>query len=151
MEPKAIANMNGTLVSGPSLSAPNTPLNRRASSVWMRTPSDKADEEEDGHWEHDILTPVPFTPAPEAIRRYVEGITDTPGDDEDGDNDAVDDDEDERRRLVMMTCPPKKSEVREQIFSGTRDKSVMERLMAARRKSMQFAPKVGSPLSKAWQ
>lgn len=145
MEPKIIANMNGTLVSA-SASAPNTPLNRRASSVWMRTPSDKADdEEEDGQWEHDILTPVPFTPAPEAIARYVEGITDTPSDDarsvvsEDG------------RKLVMMTCPPKKSAVREQIFSGARDTSVMERLMAARRKSLQFAPKVASPLSKAWK
>lgn len=145
MEPKNIANMNGTLVSG-SASAPNTPVNRRASSVWTRTPSDKADdEEEDGYWEHDILTPVPFTPAPEAIRRYVEGITDTPSEEE---TSVMSED---GRKLVMMTCPPKKSEAREQIFSGARDKSVMERLMAARRKSLQFAPKVASPLSKTWQ
>lgn len=147
MEPKAIANMNGTLVPGgrQPASAPSTPLPRRASSVWMRTPSDKGDDE-DGEWEHDVLTPVPFTPAPEAIARFVQGITDTPSDGEDKASE-----EGERRRLVMMTCPPKKGEVRERIFSGERDRSVMERLMTARRKSLQFAPKVGSPLAKAWQ
>lgn len=146
MEPKAIANMNGTLVPGAKpASAPSTPLPRRASSVWMRTPSDKGDDE-DGHWEHDVLTPVPFTPAPEAIARFVQGITDTP--DEGEERSSVDED---GRKLVMMTCPPKKSEVREKIFSGERDRSVMERLMAARRKSLQFAPKVGSPLAKAWR
>lgn len=147
MEPKAIANMNGMLVSG-SASAPNTPLNRRSSCLWVRTPSDKAGgEEEDGRWEHDFLTPVPVTPAPEAIARYVEGITDTPSEDE---GSVVSEDED-RRKLVLMTCPPKKSEAKEQIFSGPKDTTFMERLMAARRKSLQFAPKVASPLSKTWQ
>ena len=148
MEPKAIANMNGTLVPGAKqpASAPSTPLPRRASSVWMRTPSDKGDEDEDGHWEH-VLTPVPFTPAPEAIQRFVQGITDTPSEGEENRSSTSED----GRKLVMMTCPPKKSEVRGQVFSGERDRSVMERLMAARRKSMQFAPKVGSPLAKAWK
>ncbi|MBE3046299.1 hypothetical protein IMZ48_27935 [Candidatus Bathyarchaeota archaeon] len=149
MEPKAIANMNGTLVTSPKgapASAPSTPLGRRASSVWMRTPSDKGDDE-DGS----VLTPVPFTPATEAIARFVQNITDTPSEgegDEEGDESVISED---GRKLVMMTCPPKKSELKERIFGATRDKSVMERLMAARRKSLQFAPKVGSPLAKAWQ
>ena len=147
MEPIALANMNG-FTSGPSApqSAPNTPLTRRSSAVWERTPSEHGDEEEDGHWEHDILTPVPVTPAPEAIARYVEGITYTPSEGEGSVEPSS-----EKQSLVMMTCPPKKRGVKEEIFSGERDKRVVERLMAARRKSLQFAPKVASPLSRAWK
>ncbi len=58
MEPRAIANMNGMLVSTPfknanpggirdsQAAAPSTPANRRDSSLWMRTP-----EDEDGHYD----------------------------------------------------------------------------------------------------
>lgn len=143
MDPNAFANNN--FASGSSAqSTPNTPLTRRSSAVWERTPSEHGDEE-DGQWEHDILTPVPVTPAPEAIARYVEGITYTP-------SEGSVEPESEKKDLIMMTCPPKKREaVKESIFSAQRDKSVVERLMAARRKSLQFAPKVASPLSKAWR
>ena len=143
MDPNALANNNFASGSSVPQSAPNTPLTRRSSAVWERTPSEHGDE--DGHWEHDILTPVPVTPAPEAIARYVEGITYTP-------SEGSEAPESEKKDLVMMTCPPKKREqVKESIFSGERDRSVVERLMAARRKSLQFAPKVASPLSKAWR
>ncbi|SPO02153.1 uncharacterized protein DNG_04826 [Cephalotrichum gorgonifer] len=158
MEPKAIANLAAVpLGSGPSSrrseghqSAPNTPLNRRDSSVWIRTPSEQADEEREADredWDLGVLTPVPFTPAPEAIARYVEGITDTPSEDGGEDASPMDD-----KKLVMMTCPAKKAGpvAREEVFSAERDGTVMMRLMAARRKSLQFAPKVASPLSKAW-
>lgn len=167
MEPKALANLNGTLVSSPtkqsreSQAPPTTPLpNRRASTVWMRTPPEQLaapedfdaeyDDEDDEDWRHlAMLTPVPKTPAPEAIARYVENITpDTPT--EAGDSPAD-------RDLLMRTCPPKKTlssnaytELGQGMFSPEKDPHVMMRLMAARRKSLQFAPKIGSPLSKAW-
>lgn len=149
MDPNALANGNN-FASGSSApqTAPNTPLARRSSAVWERTPSEHGDDDDeaDGHWEHDILTPVPATPATEAIARYVEGITYTPS--EDGSVEPSS----ERKDPVMMTCPPKRrGEARNDLFSGEREKSVVERLMAARRKSMQFAPKVASPLSRAWK
>ncbi|CAI4218758.1 unnamed protein product [Parascedosporium putredinis] len=96
MEPKALANLNGTLISSPtkqsreSQAPPTTPLpNRRASTVWMRTPPEQLaapedfdaeyDDEDDEDWRHlAMLTPVPKTPAPEAIARYVENLTPTP-------------------------------------------------------------------------
>ena len=55
-------------------------------------------------------------------------------------------------KLIQQTCPPKQTgqalfpvsgEIEEQP-----DESVRQRLMLARRKSLQFAPKVGSPLGK---
>ncbi|PKS12723.1 hypothetical protein jhhlp_000931 [Lomentospora prolificans] len=166
MEPKALANLNGMLVTSPvkqsrdTQTAPSTPLpNRRASTVWMRTPPEQlaATEDHDGEGEIDddddwrhlaMLTPVPKTPAPEAIARYVENITpDTPT--EAGGSPEEND-------LLMRTCPPKKMsantyrELGQSIFSPEKDPQVMMRLMAARRKSLQFAPKIGSPLSKAW-
>ena len=81
--------------------------------------------------------------------------------------------QDNRQQLLMRTCPPKQQQ--RDMFGnagssgvdGTADdedilgaghgsssrenQSVLMRLMAARRKSLQFAPKVGSPLSKAWK
>ncbi|KAH6634179.1 hypothetical protein B0J18DRAFT_415483 [Chaetomium sp. MPI-SDFR-AT-0129] len=164
--------------------------NRRDSSLWVRSP-DKSfnvddgaasdDSDADGDDDDDVenrnsnnnhadytqwgpLTPVPKTPAPEAIARYIANSTPGSGTpssvgstiDEENDND------DRRRREEMMlqrTCPPPKRTAL--VESGPvplalslnreRDESVMMRLMAARRKSLQFAPKIGSPLSKAWK
>lgn len=155
MEPKALANVNGTLVSssGQQRSAPSTPVNRRASSIWTRTPPEHTDGDDDDEldWGHGVLTPLPATPATVAVARYVAAIT--PGGlSEDGEDDHDDNNGADEGRRIMMTCPARKVEggIREEIFSGERDGSVMMRLMAARRKSLQFAPKVGSPLAKAW-
>ena len=58
----------------------------------------------------------------------------------------------EGARLIQQTCPPKQAmqslfplsgEIEEQP-----DESVRQRLLLARRKSLQFAPRVGSPLGK---
>ncbi|KAH7493300.1 hypothetical protein FOMA001_g418 [Fusarium oxysporum f. sp. matthiolae] len=159
MEPKALANMNGTLVSSPtkggSRTAPSTPINRRESTQWMYTPSDQGDEDEemeDFEYSEAILTPVPKTPAPEAIARYAANLVpDTPSDD--GDDDDMGDSP-TKDALLMRTCPPKANPFRELgagIISETKDDNVLMRLMAARRKSLQFAPKIGSPLARAWQ
>lgn len=157
MEPKALANLNGTLVTSPvkggySQTAPNTPMNRRDSTVWMHTPSDQADDDMDDHeWTNTILTPVPKTPAPEAIARYAANIgPDTPS--MYGDDDF--DDSPTKENLIMRTCPPKANPFRDLgagLLSEDKDEQVLLRLMAARRKSLQFAPKIGSPLSKTWK
>ncbi|KAL7939186.1 hypothetical protein V8C35DRAFT_285940 [Trichoderma chlorosporum] len=165
MEPKSISNMNGSAVDGSSkgrresapASSPKTP-NRRQSSIWIHTPSDgdgdeeKEDkEEEDIEWSNLILTPVPKTPAPETIMNFAMETPSNLGDvDEEDENDASL----MREEMLTRTCPPKAQrfvELGGGILSETQDDHVLARLMAARRKSLQFAPKVGSPLAKMWR
>lgn len=160
MEPRALANLNGTLVPTPSRagtsardaqSLPSTPANnRRQSGLWMRTPEDgdgydHADGEQESAWEVAPLSPVPKTPAPEAIARFAADVTpETPS----ADSDA----ETVRAELMTRTCPTKTAyhELGEGVLAREKDERVLARLMAARRKSLQFAPKVGSPLARAW-
>jgi hypothetical protein len=191
MEPRAISNMNGMLVPSPvrnnarGSQPPSTPSNnRRASSLWVWSPTksgeddadadhDNADdaEEDNEEVEWSALTPVPKTPAPEAIARFAANIS--PGfdsspssvgssaDSEDplgldrDDDDQDTDDAHSRQEKLLRTCPPKRTAFVEpgEGILGTkdRDQGVMMRLMAARRKSLQFAPKVGSPLAKTWK
>ncbi|KAK1245776.1 hypothetical protein MKX07_004845 [Trichoderma sp. CBMAI-0711] len=166
MEPKSISNKDGSAVSSSSSkerresasstsSSAKTP-NRRQSSIWVRTPSDPGDEEqeeeEDIEWSNLILTPVPKTPAPETIMKFA---TETPSNLDD-DEDDEDDGSPTREELLTRTCPPKAQKYLELgggILSRSKDtdENVMQRLMAARRKSLQFAPKVGSPLARMWQ
>jgi hypothetical protein len=170
--------------------APSTPLhNRRDSALWVRTPdygsnladdhdqqeqrdagsdnnnSDDDDEDEQRWLATHLLTPVPKTPAPEAIARFVDNLSplnsespcseDNHGKTNDSDDD--DDDDDRREKMLTRTCPPKRQvaaafgELGEGILSKEKDERVLMRLMAARRKSLQFAPKVGSPLAKSWR
>jgi hypothetical protein len=173
MEPKAIANLNGTLVTpvkqtaGPARecqTVPNNHIGRRDSTVWMRTPPDQLDDadavdKENGNGDDDtwdnmsMLTPVPKTPAPEAIARYAMDLTpETPTGNVSASFSPGKD------HLLMQTAPPKQQHQRQSIYADLgqgvlgqeKDQSVMMRLMAARRKSLQFAPKIASPLSKAW-
>lgn len=165
MEPKAIANKNGTLVtpmkanSGVSRepqTVPNNYMSRRESTVWMRSPSDH-DEDEDApsepsemDWESTnapLLTPVPKTPAPEMVARFAMDVT--PGTPTGSFGSSPD-----QNPLLMQTCPPKSGglfSIGESLVNRESDQSVAMRLMAARRKSMQFAPKVASPLKKQWK
>lgn len=169
MEPRALANMNGTLV--PSMTPSRTPsgslisptkefLNiqdtpatskkgRRESVQWMRSPaSSDIGKDED---EMSFLSPVPKTPAPETISAYAEeGIygDETPG--------AQTPYFLHKEQLVQQTAPAQRFVDTEQkgpasgleFLNQKKDESVMMRLMAARRKSLQWAPKVGSPLAR---
>ncbi|KAL7620715.1 hypothetical protein AAE478_009712 [Parahypoxylon ruwenzoriense] len=163
MEPKALTNLNGTLVTpmkntgGPARDCqtiPNNHVSRRDSTAWMRTPSDH-DEGEDAAGEHDwdkeisMLTPVPKTPAPEAVAKFAMDVTpDTRMGEDDDDESSL-----EREQLLMRTCPPKKSaytDLGQGVPQQEKNQGILMRLMAARRKSLQFAPKIASPLSKAW-
>lgn len=167
MEPKALANHNGTLVSGTgktnssrdSLGPPVTPIGRRQSTLWVRTPSDQGDDaedEDDVEWSKFILTPAPKTPAPEAVAKYAANLYDS--DDSDEENFSADNTmtaEEHRQLMLTRTCPPKATVLFADLGKGVlgqeQDESVRMRLMAARRKSLQFAPKVGSPLSRTWK
>ncbi|KAF6838572.1 hypothetical protein CPLU01_02373 [Colletotrichum plurivorum] len=150
MEPKALANQNGMLVPSPVKgsrdvkTAPNTPMNRRDSTVWIHSPSEDADDDDD--WEG-LISPVPVTPAPDALARYAENLSpETPG--------GTEYDSSPTKALLMQTCPPKPNayaEMGDGILRREKDETVMQRLMAARRKSLQFAPKIGSPLARAWK
>ncbi|KAH8682346.1 hypothetical protein BX600DRAFT_544737 [Xylariales sp. PMI_506] len=167
MEPKALANLNGTLVTPMKQTTtlprdcqtvPNNHVNRRDSTIWVRSPSNHGDDDEDhdaageDDWEAaGLLTPVPKTPAPEAVHRYVEELVPTP----ETPNSAWTHDSasSEKEEMLMRTAPPKQSlytDFGSGLLSQQKDQSVMMRLMAARRKSLQFAPKIASPLSKAW-
>lgn len=177
MEPKAIANLNGMLVPTPGRqssarecqSMPATPNNRRDSSLWMHTPEDEARDNDAKNMENEgihedldwdaaaLLTPVPKTPAPEAIHRFAMGAT--PGGSSPEDDDDDNDDANSimtREHLIQRTCPPKQkqnnvfSDLGEGVLSREKDENVLMKLMAARRKSLQFAPKIASPLSRAW-
>ncbi|KAM3502190.1 hypothetical protein MY10362_005015 [Beauveria mimosiformis] len=153
MEPKALANKNGTLVSTPAKQTSS--YNRRQSGIWMQTPPDQTAGEEpsdDIEWSEFILTPVPKTPAPETISRYATEGPETPSQGEEDSHMSLSREEE----MLMRTCPPKSSgngiydQLGEGVLSPHKDDRVLMRLMAARRKSMQFAPKIASPLSKSW-
>lgn len=180
MEPKALANVNGTLVPSSatrkkreSQTAPTTPAptNRRDSGLWMHSPDElenlgndldlegldfdiPADEE----WYNTApLTPVPKTPAPEAIHRFaMEVDLDSPITEGDDDESMGVDEMMSREHLVQQTCPPKAQHMYQDLGAGVlgleRDHNVARRLMDARRKSLAFAPKISSPLARtSWK
>ncbi|CZT04561.1 uncharacterized protein RAG0_10983 [Rhynchosporium agropyri] len=169
MEPRALAKLNGELISSmtpnrnasPSkefLHFPDTPVTtksrRRESVQWVRSPASSSSTDYDDQTL--ILSPVPATPAPETISAYGEdGLygEDTPV----GQTPYFLHNE----QLVQKTAPAGRRFVdTEQVdgqnrvsmgagfLSEKKDETVMSRLMAARRKSMQFAPKIGSPLAR---
>jgi len=170
MEPRALAKMNGTLLPSSTPIRPvrktmsptkgslsETPLtsksHRRDSIQWVRTPSSTSSGPEEKIDDQTlILSPIPATPAPEALSAYgEEGLygDDTPS----GRTPYFL----HKENLVQKTAPPGKRYFDGEnghggFLSEKKDESVMMRLMAARRKSLQFAPKVGSPLARgeAW-
>ncbi|TVY40587.1 hypothetical protein LSUB1_G003035 [Lachnellula subtilissima] len=176
MEPRALANLNGTLVpsssSTPARNTSRTPSKefnvgdtpytakskRRDSIQWVRSPSTSSSSNEDKFEDQTLLlSPIPATPAPETISAYGEdGLygDETPG----GQTPYFL----QTEQLIQKTAPPAKGcffdtpeaednsgmEIGKGFLSEKKDESVMMRLMAARRKSLQWAPKVGSPLAR---
>ncbi|KAH8816563.1 hypothetical protein F5884DRAFT_776647 [Xylogone sp. PMI_703] len=156
MEPRALANLNGQLVSTSSTPSrkslsPETPMTskvrRRDSVQWVRSPASSAEEDSVIDDQTLALSPVPATPAPEAISAYAEDFL--------GGYEAVETPYFlHAEKLTQQTCPPPKrfdspSRKSSAFISDKKDENIMAKLMAARRKSLQWAPKVGSPLAKA--
>jgi hypothetical protein len=171
MEPRALTNYNGTLIPSASTTPAHnatfqsptkdffgladTPMtskaHRRDSVQWVRSPSSVSTNEDGNQVDEQtiLLSPVPATPAPEIISSYGEdGLygEETPG----GKTPYFF----HKEQLVQKTAPQGKRYFDEAegsnagFLSEKKDESVMMRLMAARRKSLQWAPKVGSPLAK---
>lgn len=168
MEPRRVSNLNGTLstsssprkLSG-SLSPSSEFLNLESpakgdKSMWpIGTPrrvnfAPEADEEEDE-----------LTPQQQSYEPYVSRPVHPYGTPPDRNRPRMSDVGElspttpyflHADQLVQHTCPPKQTQ---QLFfpvSGnieeTSDAELKMKLMAARRKSLQFAPKVGSPLAR---
>jgi hypothetical protein len=136
---------------------PFTSKSRRRDSVqWVRSPSTPSSTSDDNKLDDQtlILSPIPATPAPETLASYhypSEGLygngDETPG--------AQTPYFFHKEELVQKTAPPGKryfevdgEEGRGGFLEEKKDENIMMRLMAARRKSLQFAPKVGSPLAR---
>jgi hypothetical protein len=175
MEPRALANLNGTLISSAAttparksnmsptkeflnLETPYTAKSKRRESIqWVQSPSTSSPNDDELADQTLMLSPIPATPAPEAISAY-------------GENGLYGDDTPtgqtpyflNAQQIIQQTVPPAKGrffddenpspQAGKGFLSQKKDESVMMRLMAARRKSLQWAPKVGSPLAKgqAW-
>jgi hypothetical protein len=141
-------------------SAPTTPRNRRDSSIWVRSsPEDGTlNYEEEGDsvhsdpWGNSILTPVPATPAPDAVARYAAELAMEDGEfDDDEYLEDADADEEDQQPIGVKTCPPKATYKAVAVADESKNQNMLMRLMAARRKSLQFAPKIGSPLARSWK
>ncbi|KFZ03232.1 hypothetical protein V502_11123 [Pseudogymnoascus sp. VKM F-4520 (FW-2644)] len=162
MEPRALANMNGTLVSTPGRASSKEPtapatarparIGRRESTQWIRTPrsAEAATQNQDQDVEMNDytlaeLSPLPTTPSAESLSMYAEHILDNEG----GVEETPYYSGREKEELVMRTVPANKMVVRDQGAPAQMgSEALMQRLMMARRKSLQWAPKVGSPLAR---
>jgi len=140
------------------LSFPQTPgtvksvkIDRRASVEWVRSPVSPEMEYEMGE-EFGEMSPVPCTPAPESIAAFAAG-------EGCGDETIMEAETPyflKPKELLQRTAPPKQQNggkgYGELGMVGGESKiyeeGVMQRLLLARRKSLQWAPKVGSPLGK---
>ncbi|KAG6019816.1 hypothetical protein E4U40_006650 [Claviceps sp. LM458 group G5] len=152
MEPKAITSSNETIATctNKKVEKLSTPKNRRKSTLWVHTPLEQGggDDDEDLEWSCALLTPVPKTPASEAVAKYASEISVTPSSEENTDLQSP-----IKQSLLTRTCPPKEGRCHvlgRGALNQDKDEQVIMRLMAARRKSLQFAPKIGSPLARTW-
>lgn len=141
MEPRALSNLNGTLIPTPSPSKKPTALSPTKEFLIFDSPTPRRVSTRAPPPE-----PIPATPAHDDggfdySNMTFDGSPTTPYYLSKG------------AELVQQTCPPKQT--RELLFprSGIIEEQPNEmlrrRLLLARRKSLQWAPKLSSPLSKA--
>ncbi|KAL2814267.1 hypothetical protein BJX63DRAFT_392591 [Aspergillus granulosus] len=150
MEPRALANVNGTLVKN---NAPSTTSTNRRQSEAARnasrstTPAPRSNDRSTPETTTRKNEPdykfwqTPRTPSAAALGFNMDSIGMSP---------ATPFYLSQRSKLVQQTCPPKQT--RQGLFSksGPEDEEASQRLKArleaARRKSLAFKPTVGSPL-----
>jgi hypothetical protein len=148
MEPRALSNVNGTLVKTnvagssssrrPSMAAGSTsrsatPLSRNDHS----TPDDNRGYES-GHADAEKFWQTPRTPSAAALGYNLDSIGMSP---------ATPFYLSQRSKLVQQTCPPKQT--RQGLFSNASEdapsRQLKSRLEAARRKSLALKPSARSP------
>jgi hypothetical protein len=134
MEPRALANINGNLVPC-DYSAPRTSMSPTKEFLTFSSPPPTI-----GRKESNIPKP-PITPPQQTTTSY--------GDD--GDMSPLSPTTPyflKPTEMVQRTCPPKAVGGAGRLVVLDKDEGVRQRLLLARRKSLQWAPKVGSPLGR---
>ncbi|KZZ90785.1 brct domain containing protein [Moelleriella libera RCEF 2490] len=152
LKPTGTASVDGRIqtASIESSRSLHTPRKRRDSTLWMRTPPEQdspwSDGDQDPTWSRALLTPVPKTPAPEAIARYASELDQTPFSE-----DELSEASPTGKSFMTRTCPAKR-DTRVQLEDHDEHHEVdsisLSRLATARRRSLPHAPKVGSPLAR---
>ncbi|CBF85343.1 hypothetical protein AN1674.2 [Aspergillus nidulans FGSC A4] len=148
MEPRALSNINGTLVktnvSGPSSS--RRPSMAAGSTSRSATPLSRNDHStlddyrgrESGHADAEKFWQTPRTPSAAALGYNLDSIGMSP---------ATPFYLSQRSKLVQQTCPPKQT--RQGLFSNASEdapsRQLKSRLEAARRKSLALKPSARSP------
>ncbi|KAL5333006.1 hypothetical protein BJX70DRAFT_382255 [Aspergillus crustosus] len=151
MEPRALSNINGTLVKTDSAGSSTSRRQSTAAGNFIRSttplPSDDGSTPEDtpkygpGHTEGDQrYWQTPKTPSAASLGYNLDSIGMSP---------ATPFYLSQRSRLVQQTCPPKQTQ--QGLFSRTPSingppQHLKAKLEAARRKSLAFKPSIGSPL-----
>ncbi|KAI0021164.1 hypothetical protein F4780DRAFT_739344 [Xylariomycetidae sp. FL0641] len=141
MVPQPVVNNNGTL-STPMKTSSTSRESRRDSTIW--TPGNT--EQAAGEQEWSPLSPVPKTPSAEAIHQFAMNVS--PG--TPSASPWVPDQED----LLTRTAPSKRLAFQDMpVFDPEHvaNQRQEQRLLAARRASLQHAPKVSSPLARQWR
>ncbi|RAL16011.1 uncharacterized protein BO97DRAFT_440591 [Aspergillus homomorphus CBS 101889] len=166
MEPRALSNVNGTLVKAPATATTNTTtsMDRRRSGIARSTVESFTREHTPSSREASSTPEVPV--AATSATMYTAGHTEpdqhychtpkTPGSsayafdmDAIGMSPATPFYLSQRTKLVQQTCPPKQT--RQGLFTNpgpAREptQKLRSKLEAARRKSLAYKPRVGSPL-----
>ncbi|KAL4922553.1 hypothetical protein BDW62DRAFT_54947 [Aspergillus aurantiobrunneus] len=137
MEPRALSNVNGTLIKT-DMGGPST-IRRSSAAFGNRTPRSRDDHTPDYEPDHKYWQ-TPRTPGAAALGFNFDSIGMSP---------ATPFYLSQRTKLVQQTCPPKQT--RQGLFSKTSSeegpfRELKAKLEAARRKSLAFKPPVGSPL-----
>ncbi|KAI1434101.1 hypothetical protein GGR50DRAFT_445928 [Xylaria sp. CBS 124048] len=165
----AMATPSQNSVSDPAPQAvPAGNIDRRQSTVWERSPSEPGDADAPGlepgpgpepgsgpapapagaGWGPAALTPALNTPAPETIARFAMDISPgTPSTASPGSPPEA------NQQQLMQTAPPRPIEampIGQSLVERAPNETTQMRLLEARRKTLQHAPKVTSPLKKQW-
>lgn len=138
MEPRMVANVNGSLIAAETPDKPSTDLSPTQEFLVFDTPTSRR--------ESFMIDPQPpATPVTEemASQHGAQSSWDSPTTPYYLSKGA---------QLVQQTCPPKQTQESFFPLSGKiedqPDETVRQRLLVARRKSLQWASKIQSPLGK---
>ncbi|KAL2818808.1 hypothetical protein BDW59DRAFT_151861, partial [Aspergillus cavernicola] len=150
MEPRALSNLNGTLIKAEMAGPSSSRKSSMATSNFVRSTTPQSHDDpstpegtpryQPSHTEDQRYWQTPRTPGVAALGYNFDSIDMSP---------ATPFYLSQRSRLVQQTCPPKQT--RQGLFSKTGSEEepsqrLTAKLEAARRKSLAFKPAIGSPL-----